>query len=372
MTEGAQDMVSPPDPLLAPIPGNGGGAGEDLRYDPVFDLIQEARREDDTTTPQGIWTTKVKRADWAAVRAETETVLRTRSKDLQVAAWLLEAWLQIDGMSGLTRGLRLLTSLSLQFWPVLHPGNTEDDPEVRLAPFFWLEAKLPARIATVPLTLDEGSDAPALSWQDFQAAQRLEQIATTAKADRDQAVADGVPTLARFDAAVRATPDTLFERLGADLRSAADSLQALGATLDQLCGPDSPSFSGIERTIDLLSHFVRRTLADRGFNPPPMAAAAQARTIGQPDEGAGQLAERPAVIMPPRSAGPIASREQAYRLLAEVADYLSRAEPHSPTPYLLRRAVSWGRMSLPELLQELMEDDGGRRTVQKLLRMPEE
>ncbi len=370
MTPDDQDLFAPPDPLLLAIPGAGGGAGEDLRYDPVFDRIQEHRREDDTTTPQGIWTTKVKRADWAAVRAEAEAVLRTRSKDLQVAAWLLEAWLHLDGMAGLTRGLRLLTSLSLQFWPVLHPGTADDDPEVRLAPFFWLEAKLPARIATVPLTVDEGSDAPALSWQDFQAAQRLEQIAATAKADHDQAVAAGVPTLARFDAAVRATPDAMFARLGADIAAAGDSLQALGATLDQLCGPDSPSFSGIERTIDLLAHFVRRTLTERGLSPPP---APPPPAAAYPAERAVPPAESPTVIMPSRSAaGPIASRDQAYRLLAEVADYLSRAEPHSPTPYLLRRAISWGRMSLPELLQELMEDDGGRRTVQKLLRMPEE
>jgi hypothetical protein len=27
-------------------------------------------------------------------------------------------------------------------------------------------------------------------------------------------------------------------------------------------------------------------------------------------------------------------------------------------PHLLRRAIAWGRMSLPELLQELMSDQG--------------
>jgi len=47
----------------------------------------------------------------------------------------------------------------------------------------------------------------------------------------------------------------------------------------------------------------------------------------------------------------IESREQAYRILGEVADYLERTEPHSPTPYLIRRAISWGEMNFHKFLQ---------------------
>jgi type VI secretion system protein ImpA len=52
------------------------------------------------------------------------------------------------------------------------------------------------------------------------------------------------------------------------------------------------------------------------------------------------------------------SRAQAYRTLEAVADYLSKTEPHSPTPYLIRRAVNWGRMPLPELMAEIMREEG--------------
>jgi type VI secretion system ImpA/VasJ family protein len=55
--------------------------------------------------------------------------------------------------------------------------------------------------------------------------------------------------------------------------------------------------------------------------------------------------------------GPIRSREDAYRQLSSIADYLEKIEPHSPTPYLVRRAVSWGEMSLAELLKELVGDN---------------
>ena len=35
-------------------------------------------------------------------------------------------------------------------------------------------------------------------------------------------------------------------------------------------------------------------------------------------------------------------REDAYRQLRGIADYLARTEPHSPVPYLIYRAVEWG------------------------------
>ena len=54
----------------------------------------------------------------------------------------------------------------------------------------------------------------------------------------------------------------------------------------------------------------------------------------------------------------ITSREDAYRMLEAVAAYLQKAEPHSPTPYLVKRAVTWGRMSLADLMQEVVREEG--------------
>jgi type VI secretion system ImpA/VasJ family protein len=57
------------------------------------------------------------------------------------------------------------------------------------------------------------------------------------------------------------------------------------------------------------------------------------------------------------ASGPIRSRAEAYQQLSEIADYLNKIEPHSPTPYLIRRAVAWGDMSLADLLKELVGDN---------------
>ena len=58
------------------------------------------------------------------------------------------------------------------------------------------------------------------------------------------------------------------------------------------------------------------------------------------------------------ASGRIGSRAEAYQLLELAAAYLMREEPHSPTPYLVNRAVAWGRMPLPQLMQEVLREDG--------------
>jgi type VI secretion system protein ImpA len=52
------------------------------------------------------------------------------------------------------------------------------------------------------------------------------------------------------------------------------------------------------------------------------------------------------------------NRRDAYRTLEALADYLGDVEPHSPTPFLLRRAASWGRMSLPEVIADIIREEG--------------
>jgi len=51
--------------------------------------------------------------------------------------------------------------------------------------------------------------------------------------------------------------------------------------------------------------------------------------------------------------GQIDHRDQAFHELRKIADYFKESEPHSPISFLLERAIRWGYMSLPELMQEL-------------------
>src|SRR5690606_9308864 len=99
---------------------------------------------------------------------------------------------------------------------------------------------------------------------------------------------------------------------------------------------------------DCLNRFLRGTdsgIADGGDSSDQQAAA-----------GGLAAANVPAA----NSAGRVQTREDAFRALLQVADFFRRTEPHSPVSYALEQAVRWGRMSLPELWRELIEDHSAR------------
>jgi type VI secretion system protein ImpA len=62
----------------------------------------------------------------------------------------------------------------------------------------------------------------------------------------------------------------------------------------------------------------------------------------------------------------LASREQAFRQMTEIAEYFRKTEPHSPVSYLLEKAVRWGNMPLHELMQELISDESTRTRFSEL------
>lgn len=50
------------------------------------------------------------------------------------------------------------------------------------------------------------------------------------------------------------------------------------------------------------------------------------------------------------------TREQVFDELNNIAKYFRSTEPHSPVSYLIEKAIRWGHLSLPELLNELISD----------------
>jgi type VI secretion system protein ImpA len=84
------------------------------------------------------------------------------------------------------------------------------------------------------------------------------------------------------------------------------------------------------------------------------------------EDDMGTVQEIPPVRAADSSSG-LRSREEAFRRLDEVADYLLRTEPHSPVPYLVKRAVTWGAMPLAELLQELLDSESDLKQLYRLL-----
>ena len=340
---------------LQPIPG-ANPAGESLRYQGTYDRIAEARREDDPSLSQGIYKATLKRADWSVVEAICVEALTTRSKDLQIAGWLLEAWLHLHGFGGVAQGLNLMAGLCDRFWEDLHPAVESGDVEARVAPFVWIEQKLTLKLKQIPLTTPDQTNGESYSYVDWESACHFENLAMKDPRALQEALAKINPSVATFRAAVGATDHQFYLYLLEDLRDALDACVLVEQVLDQRCGKNAPGLRQFKEALGAIQKLIFHDLQTRVAEP---EADAEQFYAAAPDETEREL----------WTSGPIRSRTDAYRRLAEVADYLLRTEPHSPTPYLLNRAVEWGTMSLPELLQQIVRNEGELNEIDRLLQL---
>lgn len=351
--------------LLAPISADK-PSGESLRYTPLFDEIKKLRTEDDPSLPMGVWQKPLKKADWPAVALLALEALETRTKDLQLAGWLTESWIELGGFYGLRHGLQLIAALAESFWPDLHPQPQDDELAYRVAPLLWLDGQLPQRIKRLAITSPQGNEAVAYDWIAFESSRQLANLARADARAAAKAIERGGVSQEKFLVSVSLTPTDFYLALESQLEDAAEALDQLTAVLDPLAGADAPSFPTLRTLLVDLGHLVEAVLNERreaGELPPLEDGEAAAGHAGG-DGGGPDLAG--AV-----RAGRIRSRADAYRMLAEAAEYLGRTEPHSPVPYLVRRAVGWGNFTLAELLQELLADKADLRTINKLLGIKE-
>ena len=95
------------------------------------------------------------------------------------------------------------------------------------------------------------------------------------------------------------------------------------------------------------------------------STAAGEAAVGEAADGgvpAGRASTGPAA-----SPGQIVSRDDALRVLGEIANFFRRTEPHSPISYTLDEAVRRGRLTWPELLAEVVADMNTRNGILNML-----
>jgi type VI secretion system protein ImpA len=339
--------------LMSPI-SDQSASGELLRYEGTYDRIAEARREDDSTLEQGVWKRELKKADWKLVNQLCLEALEKKSKDLQIAAWLLESWIHLNGFSGLRAGCHVLLEFCRTFWDNMYPSL--EDAEYRLAPIHWINEKLLTQLKFIPVTNPEPADnCLPYNFADWETAFYREQAKAHAPAKNDSL------TLEMVQQSAYLTPKEFFLGIAEDVSDAHAACKEMEAIFEKAFGNVNWSlgqFRGVlESILSLLPSFAgneeeQQEMEDEHSFP-------QEYALEPVSHEAMAAAELP----------PIRSRAEAYRRLAEAADYLVRTEPHSPTPYLIKRAISWGGMTLEQLLPELVPSDAALKDLERLLKI---
>jgi type VI secretion system protein ImpA len=340
--------------LLAPLPGDS-PTGSNLRFDETggstYYRIKDARsiariaeRQADAETERGSLA-----PEWRLIHDQAQQILASQSKDLEVACWLTEAALRIDGYAGLRDGMAVLAGLVERYWETLHSVDDEDIG-AKVAPLAGLNGTgadgaliQPLRLA--PLTAASGVE-PAGLWH-YSVLRRRGAASAEAKV---------------LAAAAKATERDVFIAIYRDIAASLASYGALITKLDGLCGDDAPPSSTIRNILieaqDALRDFAGLDLASVGAADGQAAGPAQ--SVTQP-VSAAPASPRPA---PPVEAGPapLLTRDDALRELGRIATFFREHEPNSPTAYTLHTLIRRARLPLADLLTELIPDEAVRRS----------
>jgi type VI secretion system protein ImpA len=345
--------------LLAAVPGDK-PAGYDLRADtsPTSDYyaIRDARRlasDSERRIEKGDDTGET--PDWRPVLERATKVLAEKSKDLEINAYLIEALVRLNGFAGLRDGFRLAKELVERYWDGLYPVAQEGDtPESRFSHILYLSGidapgTLIVPVRKIPLT--DATSHGSLNLTHHQLAQSLLQISDSKL--RAKRIEEGAVTLEILQKAVAETPAKFYTELVADLNQAAEEFRLFCDALSATAGFDPPS-SDLRQVLDSYVDVVKDLARDK-LPKAPAPGGAEAPGAAGAAQAAVQAVD----------ASAIKDRDDALERLKKVADYFRSQEPQSIIPFALEQVANWGRMSLPELLSELIPEEAARKNFFK-------
>jgi type VI secretion system protein ImpA len=349
--------------LVAPIPGpkpTGVDLREELSPNSAFYAIKDARNAARAAERQLVGEGEEPTAspDWRPVLQLGTKALAEQTKDLEVTAHVIEALVRLHGFAGLRDGFRLARALVERHWDGLYPQPDEDGLETRVAPLTGLngddaEGTLLVPIARVPIT--EATSVGRLDCTHYQQAVALGKLAD-AKV-RDQKIAEGTLPLQTVQKAVEESSPPFYKDLVDDLGQCLEEFTQLGAALDARCNGQSPPGSQIRGALESCLEVVKEVARDKLVAAPQPAVAAAANGAPAPTSASA--------AGPGEATNGFRSRDDAFHHLLEVAAFFQRTEPHSIVPYALEQVVRWGRTSLPDLLTELIPENGPRQILFK-------
>ncbi|UTM57061.1 type VI secretion system ImpA family N-terminal domain-containing protein [Photobacterium sp. CCB-ST2H9] len=322
-------------------------------------------------------------ASWETLSASLLNQFQTTTRDIELIAWFIAAQVLLDAsLDSAANALAWLADLAEQHWDHLNPvlpqeklksqaadQQQREQAEAKVKAFFQLigdsEESSILYAPLLQLTL-----AGSISFYDYQSAERKGELSQL------KAQVAGVVAQQRAD---------IQQRMENTVRCC-EQVERLSAAVQkhtQSAGVAAANFGFVKALFTRFEQALHQLTGMKPFHKAePVAAltaASSAVTTSQAENMAvtnavhdstpSQAAQSSAVSGAPLnlSAGNLAqvasannmNRDLAFHQLREISDYFRQSEPHSPVSFLLEKAIRWGYLPLPELLQEMMAEQSG-------------
>lgn len=343
----------------------------------AFEQAQDARDQAATMQKQLMEGDPDAAPDWQAVVYQSSVALQDEAKDLRLAAWLTEALTYVHGFAGFRDGYTVIQQLIEQYWEDLYPKDDDDDED-------------PRRTLVAPLTSLTGTEEKGVVLRALRTASltptsqtkmtlldhiQAEQIEMIADPDQKRRrLESGAVSLDAFESTLQSSSASFGEELNQDLEAAITTFNRVDDMLSERCGYDeydeliTPPSSDVRNALKQAQELVVRgyRLGDGTDDESTTTGEGEADALSDTANVGSATSASAGTAVP----GQINTREDAFKALDKVARFFQKTEPHSPVSYLIDRAIKWGRLPLPELLNEIIADETSLEQVAKLTGVP--
>jgi len=306
--------------------------------------------------------------NWTALSGSIINVFTHVSRDIELSGWMIAAQTILDpSLSGAKHMVEWLQELVSQHWdtlqPVLPDNKIKSDDEnekikeinaFKIKAFVQLVGEseesglLHAPLLMIPLIGD-------LDFARYQSEEHKGNLADIRSQYNQQALSERAQVVVLID----------------NLTALKNSFAVIEQKITAICKQSLLPFVSFKFLIKLIDNMLNAIEFISGLKP----AAAKQTNIPQdipvetpPADSIDNVSYvEPTNMISSQSAASSVSfaslaemqagnRDQAFHQLREIADYFRRIEPHSPVTYLLEKAIRWGYMPLPELMNELLSN----------------
>ena len=322
--------------------------GASIRDSAIFEEIRNARVNEDSNLPRGVWERELRQADWTEVIDLCEKVTLTESIDLQVIAWQLEAHIRSKGLIGWEVYLWRLRDACGRYWDQVHPEMIDGDHEYRTNIFDWMNTKFPNLTKRTPITSGEGVEL--MTWIDLESAFAEDKGNDSSEISR---------LVGRLEEEIDKTPVSYYQELRSSLAEGTHALAELEDTLSENLQCNPVSFGELIELTTEMFRFIENILGEDKSDGDEIVE--EGLSEFQPESGTSRHDDVSG------SYPQMTQREYAYSLLREATEILIDDDPHSPVPYIVSEAVSLGELRTPQLYEELFVKRKGNLNLFELM-----
>jgi type VI secretion system protein ImpA len=348
--------------LLEPIPGDA-PQGVDIREDfspqSPYNRLRDARsdaRDAEKMIDNGDPNAGDPAPMWRTVREVGLKTLKETTKDLEVAAWVTEAYVRSHGLAGLYAGASLIKGLAEQYWDGVFPLPDDYGVETRIAPITGLNGRDGGGSLIQPLYklhFFDRSDGTPVTFFTYQSS---EQLPALPPERRDARIKAGAVPWEDMEKEARSVGAAALGRIRDEATAALEAWEAMAAVLDEKAKEDPPSTSHVRDMLRQI-HAAAIRYAPAAEAAAEEAGAATVEAAGETEGGAGA---GPAGFS---AAARTVSRDDALKTLETIATFFRRTEPASPLAYTLDDAIRRAKLTWPELLEEVVPDANVRQAI---------